>query len=318
MYLCGRFWNKMKQVFVGSSPRSKIFYLFLFSFIGLIIGSGLLNVILRVAGINIIEDIWGIYLSTLVQSLFVFILPVFLVVSSSDSQPGKYLALVSSRNLLRDMLFGIAVFVASYIFVSFLVQWNKTIELPQAFHSIEQWMRNMEESAQEKTEKLLSGKSVWSLIANLFFVAVLAAVSEELFFRGALQKFLQEMTKNGDVAVWLSSFIFSAIHLQFYGFFPRLILGALLGYLFLYTRNLWIPILVHFINNASVIVFTFLWSETDWFNSMENVSVTGVFFISALISALLTVFLFRVYMAKSNLSNNNSRYDSNTKYNFNG
>jgi len=91
------------------------------------------------------------------------------------------------------------------------------------------------------------------------------------------------------------AFIFSVVHFQFYGFFPRLVLGALLGYLFLYTRNLWVPIVVHFINNATVIVLHFFWGDTEWMEGLEEAEVTPAFAFMALISLLLTLFLFMNY-----------------------
>ena len=289
----------MKQILADSSPGGKIFYLFLFSFIGLMIGGSLLTLILGAGEINSETSVWGIHVSTLIQSLFMFILPAWLVVAWSNSSPKQYLALTNSSGLAKAMIFGVLAFVLSYAFISFLNQWNKAIELPQALQPIEQWMRALEDSAVKTTERLLSGKSPLELIANLFFVAVLAAVSEELFFRGALQQFLHEMTKSGHAAVWISSFIFSAIHLQFYGFFPRLLLGALLGYLFLYTRNLWVPILVHFINNAAVIIITYFWGETEWFRCAEEMAVTPAFAGAALVSAVATSVLFFIYTKRS-------------------
>lgn len=285
----------MKQILAYSSPAGKIFYLFLFSFIGLLIGSGFLILFESATQISAANNIWGIYMGILVQSIFAFIVPAWFVVAWSKSSPCNYFRLKASSQLPNMMFFGVFVFAASYLFISFLTQWNKTIQLPEALLPIEEWMRAMEDSAMATTERLLSGKSVIDLLANLFFIALMAAVSEEIFFRGALQQFLQEMTKNGHAAVWISSFIFSAIHLQFYGFFPRLMLGALLGYLFLYTRNLWVPIIVHFVNNSLVILLTYFWGDADWFNKMEDIPVTPTLFVLALLSAIITVVLFRLY-----------------------
>lgn len=289
----------MKQLLRETSSAGKIFYLFLFSLLGLIIGSGILSVVSLFIGEHIGETVWQIHLSTFIQSIFVFILPAVLVVSLTQRFPKLFFKLHASSRLLSDIFFGIIVFTVSYAFVSFLTQWNKTIELPEILAPIEQWMHDMETAAMETTNKLLSGKTVVELIANLFFVAFMAALSEEIFFRGALQQFLHQLTKNGHAAVWLSSFIFSAIHLQFYGFFPRLVLGALLGYLFLYSRNLWIPIIVHFINNASVIVVTFFWSDRDWFKDIETPEITTSLVIIASISVMMTIAMFRIYLSKN-------------------
>ena len=156
-------------------------------------------------------------------------------------------------------------------------------------------MRSLEDQAMDTTMLLLTGDSLVHLLMNLLVVAGVAAFSEEIFFRGALQQFLQEKYRNGHAAVWISALVFSVVHFQFYGFFPRLVLGALLGYLFLYTRNLWIPILIHFINNASVIVLHYFWGESEWMQALEEVELTVPFATIAVLSAAFTILLFRNY-----------------------
>jgi len=146
---------------------------------------------------------------------------------------------------------------------------------------------------------LLSGSTPGTLILNLVIVAGLAAVSEEAFFRGALQQFLLEKFRNGHAAVWLTALFFSIIHFQFYGFLPRLLLGALLGYLFLYTQNLWIPVTFHFINNASVIVLHYFWGNSEWFSRLDKMPVTFPYMAAAVVSALLTLFLFWIYVKRN-------------------
>ena len=95
------------------------------------------------------------------------------------------------------------------------------------------------------TPETLSG--MW---LNLVIIAALPAIGEELIFRGVFQKILQNLFRSGHLSVWFTSFLFSAIHFQFYGFLPRFILGLIFGYLFLWSRNIWLPVIAHFINNA--------------------------------------------------------------------
>jgi len=92
---------------------------------------------------------------------------------------------------------------------------------------------------------------------------------------------------------------FSIIHFQFYGFLPRLLLGALLGYLFLYTQNLWIPVTFHFINNATVIVLHYFWGDSEWFSRLDKMPVTFPYMAAAVASALLTLLLFWIYVKRN-------------------
>ena len=118
-------------------------------------------------------------------------------------------------------------------------------------------MRQMEESAKALTERFLNTSSIGMMFVNLFVMAALPAVCEEMMFRGWLQRRLSRSV-NIHVAVWVSAFVFSAIHFQFYGFIPRMLIGAALGYLYFYTGSLWAPIIAHFTNNAAAVITAFL------------------------------------------------------------
>lgn len=171
-------------------------------------------------------------------------------------------------NPLRQMLINRGVSVQqcmiSFLFVvsalpmiSMLAEWNKGIELPSFLASMEEMMRQMEESAKEVTDQFLNTSSVGMMFVNLFVIALLPAVGEEMMFRGWLQRVLGKSV-NYHTAIWVSAFVFSAIHFQFYGFIPRMLIGAALGYLYCYTGSLWASIVAHFTNNAVAVISAFL------------------------------------------------------------
>ncbi|WP_051292807.1 CPBP family intramembrane glutamic endopeptidase [Olivibacter sitiensis] len=139
-----------------------------------------------------------------------------------------------------------------------LGRWNAGIALPESLKSVEVWMQEKEEQAKILTEAFLQTKTWSGLIGNIFMIAVLAAVGEEFFFRGILQNALVRWFKNPHVAIWVTAIIFSAIHLQFYGFLPRMFLGALLGYLYWWSNCIWLPILAHFVNNGYAVIASFV------------------------------------------------------------
>lgn len=147
--------------------------------------------------------------------------------------------------------------VAALPLISMLAERNKGMELPSFLASVEEIMRQMEESALAMTEKFLNTSSFGMMIVNLLVMALLPAVCEEMMFRGWLQRVLSDRL-NYHVAIWVSAFIFSAIHFQFYGFVPRMIIGAALGYLYCYTGSLWASIIAHFTNNAAAVITAFL------------------------------------------------------------
>lgn len=116
--------------------------------------------------------------------------------------------------------------------------------------SLEAMLKPGEELAERMTEAILTMPDLPALLINLFVVALVPAFCEEIAFRGVLQTHLAKGFRNPHVAIWVSAFLFSFIHFQFYGFIPRLLLGAFFGYLLIHTGSLWAPIAAHFINNA--------------------------------------------------------------------
>ncbi len=284
----------MKRTPFSVSPGIRIVYLFSLMLAGLFIAGLFIMVLMLLPGLESGSRA-NIYIGTVLQSVLAFIVPAFIAIRMGGKVPFRYMRLNNDTNMWRKIAFGFFAFLLSYAFVSFLNQWNQGVILPESLKSLEEWMRSLEDAAMEATKLLLSGDSVVYLFLNLLIVAGLAALSEEIFFRGALQQFIQEKIPNGHASVWIAAFIFSIAHFQFYGFFPRLVLGALLGYLFLYTRNLWIPIIVHFINNATVIVLNFFWGDSEWVRALEDAEATTSFAVMAMLSLLLTLLLFINY-----------------------
>lgn len=292
----------MQPIFRSATPGSKIATLFILLFTGLIVSLLIMGLMNMVFGMDDASNATSIYTGSVLQSLFAIALPAYLTVALTTDSSTRYLKLDWDEKMGWKVIFAVLLFVFSYPFVSFLTQWNSGMQLPEWMSSLEEVMRSMEDAAMETTKLLLSGRTPAMLILNLIVVAGLAAFSEELFFRGALQQFLCERFRNGHVAVWLSALLFSLVHFQFYGFLPRMMLGVLLGYLFLYTRNLWVAVIFHFVNNATVILLYFFWSDKEWFSRMEELPVTIPFLVVATVSVLLTLLLFWIYLKRDRQS----------------
>lgn len=291
--------GEMQPIFRSATPGFRIVYLFFLLFIGVITVGILTWLLMMIPLVNDAGEAAEVYVSSALQSVFAIALPAYLVVAFSTDRPVHYLKIDNDRNLVQKIVFALLIFCVSYPFTSFLGQWNSGMKLPDQMRGIEEVMRSMENAAMETTELLLSGSTIGSLMLNLLIVAGMAAISEELFFRGALQQFLMEKFRNGHAAVWITALLFSAVHFQFYGFLPRMVLGSLLGYLFLYTRNLWVPVVFHFANNATVIILNFFWGDAEWFKRMKEMTVTFSYLIAAVVSALITVLLFWIYLKKN-------------------
>ena len=156
--------------------------------------------------------------------------------------------------LLLVMALGITFMVA----ISPLVEWNMNMKFPEFLKDFEIWARNAEDRTAKLTEVMTSFGSTSDLIIGLVVIALLPAIGEELVFRGLFQNELYRGTKNIHTAIWVSAIIFSAIHIQFYGFIPRMLLGALFGYLYYWSGNLLVPMFAHFFNNAFGVTMIYL------------------------------------------------------------
>ena len=172
-----------------------------------------------------------------------------------------------------------------------LTYWiNSQVPLPD-------FLGSMEDSTEGLIKGLLVMNSPAELIFNLVIIALLPALAEEIIFRGIVQTTLEKWLKNPIKAIWLAAFIFSFIHFQFEGFLPRMVLGALLGYLFFWTKNLWIPVFAHFINNGVQVLAAYWYPEQ--LEALEPESMDSSVWISGLISLVLTLAL-AWYIKKQN------------------
>lgn len=181
--------------------------------------------------------------------------------------------------------------------VAILEQWNEGMHLPEWMSGVEQWMARMEESMSKVMELLVQDHSYATLCLNILVMALNPAICEEFLFRGTLQSLLTKQWNKPHLAIWTTAVVFSAIHLQFYGFLPRMLLGAYLGYLFYWSRSLWLPVLAHFLHNAlSILVsYTFMGRGID-IDDMRFTDIHGsttLVFSCAVVAAMGIVFMWR-------------------------
>ncbi len=191
-------------------------------------------------------------IATVVQDVALFILPAIITAVIVSPLPARLLCIDRKPSASITILAFVAL-MCSIPAMNMIVEWNENITLPQSLEALEGWMRKSEETARAQVEILLGGASVADLIINILIVGVLAGFSEEIFFRGALQRLLSSGSINYHAAIWLTAFLFSAFHIQFFGFFPRLLLGAFFGYLLYWSGSILLPALMHAINNSIVV-----------------------------------------------------------------
>ena len=183
------------------------------------------------------------------------------------------------------------------LFNGLLVYWNAQLELPEVMEGIETWMKEMETQLMELTKFLTDFQSVPELLTGILVIGVFAGVGEELFFRGLIQPKMQSYFKSAHWGIWITAIIFSAIHVQFYGFLPRVFLGALFGYMYHYSGSLLYPIIAHIFNNALTVVVVYL-SNQGYFD-FDLESTDSVSYPAGLVGLLVLILGF-LYFKKVN------------------
>ena len=292
-------WITFKGMFAESPLWKKvILFIFLLIFCTVTLTS-LSMLISHVAGWNpnSIEDL---KVKQLMCSSGMFILGPALFVYLTKREPSGYFQL----NLVdpRIIFLGILAFFTAYPFIEVATSWNEGMHLPEALQGVERWMRESEELLKDTTLRMLGSSSIPQLISNLIVIALIPAIGEELTFRGVIQQSLAKYLKNEHVAVWLAATIFSAIHLQFFGFFPRLLLGVLLGYIFLYGKSLIASIFCHFMNNAIIIIYAHVSDPETALASESSFNMThGTIAASVLLLVVTFFILMRIkYISDKN------------------
>ena len=192
-----------------------------------------------------------------VQDIMTFIVPAIAAMAIFYRRPLHTMALNRAPSWLSIVVV-IAFFIISLPAMNWLVAANESLTLPSWMGSVEQWMRTSEDAAAATTAELLDINTIPRLLYCVFVVGLMAGLSEEMLFRGAMLRTMQDSRLGTHAAIWIVAIIFSAIHLQFYGFIPRMLLGVWLGYLLMWTRSLWVPIIAHTLNNSTVVIFSYL------------------------------------------------------------
>ena len=236
----------------------------------------------------------GLKVAQTISAIGSFVLPSFVFAFLVSSNSTGYLKLNVSLKL-KSLVIVFLVMISVLPFINWLGELNSKMVLPDFLSDVEQWMKTYEEQAKQLTEAFLKMNGIGDLIINLFVIAFLAAFSEELLFRGVIQKLLMDWKKNTHFAIWITAIIFSAFHVQFYGFIPRMILGALMGYLFQWSGSIWLSVFAHFVNNAFAVVVEYMTSKNIISPEVESVGEGGNTILVASSVLITLFFLTMVY-----------------------
>ena len=231
-----------------------------------------------------------------VVSLFMFVLaPLFLIMALGYNLD-DYLNWKKSPTLGLLLLSGLLI-VLIMPANSVVINWNADVQFPEYMKGFEEWARQKEAEAAELTKLFAKFVTVMELLVGLLVIAIIPAVGEELLFRGVVQRQLHRWWGNGHLAVWIAAVVFSAIHVQFFGFIPRMVLGALFGYLYWWSGRIIVPIIAHFVNNGFTVFVLYLQQTGRIDMDIESTEPMPVYsvIISVVLSAGILYYLYQQF-----------------------
>jgi len=235
----------------------------------------------------------------IISQIVIFLVPVAIFSMLKTDSFTNY-PIFKSPNSIGLLLLSLVVLAVSFPFIGSINLWNQSIEFPEALKGIETIFRSLEDQAMEMTEAFMKMDNVGDLLINIIMIGFLAGLGEELLFRGTIQNFLSEWSKNPHLAIIISAFVFSLIHLQFYGFFPRMLLGVLFGYLYYWSGTIWIPIIAHALFNGLQVVGFYFAGDMESFNMDNMETLPWYITLGSLVGLIFVMWYFYQYCLKSN------------------
>ena len=231
----------------------------------------------------------------ILQSIGLFIIPA-VILAKVFFEKGTGIFGYRDRISVVSFWWAIVLMVFGFPLVNFLSEWNSEINLPGFLSSLENTMKSLEENATQIVNAFLRTKTLAGLFVNVVMIAMLPALGEELFFRGIVQRIFIDWTRNPWIGIFLGAFLFSFIHLQFYGFFPRLYLGFIFGLIYYWSGSIWLPVLAHFINNAAAVFLIFIYGQETIGKDVDTIGTQESAWYYLIISiSFVCVALWQIY-----------------------
>ena len=280
----------------------------------LIFGIPLVELMNSISGVGTDQNLNLMRYVQVLQHIGLFIVPAFLAAYLFSGNTIGYLRMSRPTFETRTLSelnpegkpmkwFGAALLLtlAAIPLINLLVALNEMIVFPESMAGLEQRMKIAEETAQQLVKLFLNVDHIGGMFFNIFMIAILPALGEELIFRGLIQKIFLRWTGNVHVAIIVTGFLFSLMHMQFYGFFPRWLLGVIFGYLLVWSGTLWLPIFAHFVNNAVAVFLSYLIHKEVIPKGIEDIGANSTDIPVTIVATAVCVWLlWKMYRSRTN------------------
>lgn len=275
-------------------PKSSRWGVFILSFVVMFIFTGIVSGLFSSIGLT--ERIRVLSVSV-IQGLLAFVFPTLLTWILTSSEPAVSIGLREQVSG-RLWLWIISLYIIAYPALCQTVFWNEHMSLPDSMAGLEATWRKWEEAGAKTTNEILSVSSIGAMIVNVLIVGLFTGFAEEMFFRAGFQKLMIQSGLHPGIAIWLAALIFSAVHMQFFGFVPRLLLGAMFGYVYYRTGSIWASALLHGINNSIVVVSTWLAALGIISENVDDIFINASGFPWIFVASSAITIIFLIYTAK--------------------
>ena len=225
------------------------------------------------------------------STLLMFAMPALVFARIVNRHPVQYIGFNNRLNLRQLFIILLMVFAALYA-QSVIGELNDALykQLPDG---LQKTFRQLDEEYNKQVLAMAHMNNAVDYILSLLMLALLPAIFEEMFFRGAMQQMLVKLFRNALAGILVTSIIFSIAHFSFEGFLTRLFLGMMLGYIFYYGKNIWLNILAHFLNNAVVVTSIYILSKQGKLTAESMKDETYPMYVGFLaITAIFGLFVF--------------------------
>lgn len=232
------------------------------------------------------------------QNILAFLLPALLTWKICFGRINPAGIGMTTMPSIMMLVASVVIYLAGIPFLNQTIYWNQEMHLPEAFSSFEEWCRVMEQTAAQQTSSMLADTSLTHLLINIGVIGILTGIGEEFFFRGAFQGMLIKCKVGPHTAIWTSAVIFSILHFQFFGFVPRVMLGAWFGYLYWWSGSIWINSFAHALNNSLVILSAWMINKGFIGEEFDTLGVSPDSFPWPAMASAVTVALLILFLTK--------------------
>lgn len=232
------------------------------------------------------------YLQVL-YSIGLFLVPAILAGVLIQRNTWKYLKADRISNYWIIILV-ITLMLVSIPWINFTSLLNEKLSLPERWGDLMERIHESDEDSWDLMRAYLQTDNIGGLLINILMVALIPALGEEFLFRGTVQRIFSEWFRSEHLAVWMAALLFSLMHYQFLGFIPRVMLGALFGYLFVWTGSVWMAVLAHFINNAVAVIYYYIFYQGTLEIEPDHIGIEENAVLMILASVMLTILLLVV------------------------